>query len=147
MGKDVVEYSADLGLRREHEVNHGELGLHPARYLVPTSSRGTHRGDELDVLYFFEDLVLGPVEPASVVHPLPQQLERGLREVGVLLGHVEVIDVDHHFFAIRDHLGLGPPHHLPLDHLLGLGRTSLTRVYNVVDPPILLVQFVENLVD
>ena len=78
MGKDVVENTADLGLRREHEVNHREFGLHPSRYLVSASSGGTHRSYELDVLYFLEDLVLGPVEPPSVVHPLPQQLERGL---------------------------------------------------------------------
>eukprot|EP00962_Isochrysis_galbana_P028267 scaffold8907_cov105-Isochrysis_galbana.AAC.4 len=68
------------------------------------------------------------VVPERVLHPLPQNLKRRLREEDLLLGHVEVVNEDDQFLASgRRPRVLGPLLHLGLDVVrharrLGAGR-------------------------
>lgn len=135
-----MEYSPNLCLGREGKVDHREFGLNSARDLVSASSWWAHRSDELNVLYLLEDFVLGAIEPAAVVHPLSEKFERRLREIGILFGHIQIVNVNDHFFSIRHHFSLGPPYHFAFDHILSFLGASLTGVDDIVDFPVAFVE-------
>ena len=85
---------ARQGLVREgHKVEHIEVPDVPLRDEGAPAPRGPHGGDELDVNELAVH-VLVPVVPPRVVHPLPQDLDGGLRAVRLLGGHVEVVHHD-----------------------------------------------------
>lgn len=74
MRKNIMKNPSNLTLRRESKVNHNKLCLYSSWYLITSSTWWTHWCYVLYVLNLFEDLVLGTVEPASVVHPLTEEL-------------------------------------------------------------------------
>lgn len=63
---------------------------------VSTSDGWEHGRDEVDSAEVFELFGI-EIVPASVVHPLPEQFNRGLSAIFFLLRHVQVVNEDHDF--------------------------------------------------
>lgn len=145
--QNVMEDPPDLGLWRESEIDHDEFSLNTTWDFVTSSSRWTHWWDKLNVFYFFENFILDSIEPSSVIHPLSEKFQGRLRSVSVFFGHVEVINVDDHFFAVRNHLGFGSSGHFTFNHVLSLFAWCLRREDDVGDFPGILIQLWENLVN
>jgi len=62
-------------------------------------AHGRHKDDVLDLhegLFF-----LGSVIPSLMIHPLTQDFNRRLGSIGLLLGHVEIIDEDNETLSSR----------------------------------------------
>lgn len=71
------------------------MSLESLRQRLSTTTRRTHRGTEDDVLNDHERLLLlRVVIPSTVILPLSDELDRWLGTVGLLLGHVQIINED-----------------------------------------------------
>jgi hypothetical protein len=137
-----VEYPSDLIFGWESEINHNKLRLNSSWNLISTSTWWTHRSYKLNILNFFKDLILGSIEPSSIIHPLSHQLKRRLGSISIFFRHVQIVDINYHFFAIWDHLCLCPSCHFTLYHFLSFYGTSLTWKYDVCNLPRILVQLI-----
>ena len=142
-----MENSSYLGFRGESKVYHNKLGLNTTRNLITTSPRWAHWWYELNVFNLLKDLVLDPIEPSSVIHPLPKEFQRRLWSISVFFGHVKVIDVDNHFFTIRNHFSFSSSSHFSFDHVLCFFAGCLWGENNVGDFPRVLIELRKNLVD
>ena len=96
--QDALEDAAHLGLDGEREVEDVEPGLQALTDDAAATTGRAHRSHQLHVQNVAPRLLL-PVVPATVVHPLPQQLQRRLAAEQVLLWHVQVVDEGHQLAA------------------------------------------------
>lgn len=87
-----------------------------------------HSSDEVDPTKMFEFFSL-EVEPASIVHPLTQKLNRRLSTINLFLRHIQVVDKDNYLVAtlFRPVLTFtSPGAHLAIDQSLHLVRHGLS---------------------
>lgn len=110
MVQDRLEDSSDLSISRECEINQVELALCTLRDLCTTTTWRTHCSNELDVNELLENITLSSIEPTFVIHPLSKQFERRLTAKLIFSRHVQIIDEDDHFLAVRNHFIFGTTH-------------------------------------
>mmetsp|Transcript_1739 Transcript_1739/g.3716 ORF Transcript_1739/g.3716 Transcript_1739/m.3716 type:complete len:345 (-) Transcript_1739:6171-7205(-) len=112
----------------------------------PPSSRRTH-SRHVHHVFDLHEALLFQVVPAMMIHVLPQDLDRGLSPVRLLLGHVEVIDEgDAHFADGGAQHSLPPLVKLRLDDLLRLVGGGLGGEAERDDVELVRVQSVEQVV-
>ena len=117
-----AEYAIDLVLLWEGHVDQVEARLQTLRDDGASSAGRSHGGHEQHVLDVLGRLLLAVV-PEAEVEPQADELERRLRAVHVLGGHVEVVHEVEHAFAAKRHVhALGALLHTRLDDLLHVVR-------------------------
>ena len=101
-----------------HDGEQVVVPLIPLRDGRSPAAGGTHCRHKQAVLHVPE--VILPVVPAPVVHVLPQELDRGLSAVNLLLWHVQVVHHDRHAFSDgRPVVPLASLVQLGIDEVLG----------------------------
>mmetsp|Transcript_14483 Transcript_14483/g.50914 ORF Transcript_14483/g.50914 Transcript_14483/m.50914 type:complete len:335 (+) Transcript_14483:5018-6022(+) len=122
VGRERLEDALHLRLGRVDEANVVARALQAFGDDRTAATRRAHGTDEVQVKDIAERL-LHILIPAAIVHPLPDQLQRRLRTVLVLSGHVEVVDEhEHALVPWRSKFVLDSLLNLALDDLLGLSR-------------------------
>mmetsp|Transcript_21643 Transcript_21643/g.60151 ORF Transcript_21643/g.60151 Transcript_21643/m.60151 type:complete len:1518 (+) Transcript_21643:2277-6830(+) len=126
-GEDPVE-ALVVEWRDEDQV---EVAGVPVRDVVLASPWWTHGREHVDVDQVAELPalpVVPPVAEGSLDEHLPQDLDRGLRTVRLLEGHVQIVDEDEHLLPGRGAEGaLLLLVQLAVDHVLRLVRCGLRR--------------------
>ena len=88
-----------FGVECSH-VHHAEVPREPVSDGISSTAGWSHRCDELYVQQRSEGELLAIV-PATVVHPLSQDLDWWLSTIHLNLWHVHIVDKDHHLLSNR----------------------------------------------
>uniref|UniRef100_A0A1I8HG46 Transmembrane protein n=1 Tax=Macrostomum lignano TaxID=282301 RepID=A0A1I8HG46_9PLAT len=98
----AAKNALQVALARESHVDLVELALQPARDHSSSTAWRSHRAQQEHALHVLHCLPLSVV-PHAVVDPLLDELQRRLRAVGVLGGHVEIVHEGQKTLAAHRH--------------------------------------------
>ena len=126
---DIVEDVVHGLLRVGLNVNNVKVAHITRRDMVATTTWWSHGSRELNGDNSSELLLIGiDFVPATVVHPLTEELNWRLSSIHLLLRHVEIIDEDEALFAKGRSIDtLSALFHFTIDDSLSLIGTSLGR--------------------